>query len=147
MHLRPSCIQPTKYLNIVRLYFVCRRHNYPFLKQWCCYPNNADQPRIFRSNWFKTNKLSVNTTKTNCMIMGTETISRNVGMINKLILFIYLFILSFIYLLFFLSLLFFFLSFVFYLFFCFAPEGIVVLPYVNYGILILGQARKTYLGL
>ena len=122
------------------------------------------------SNWFKANKLSVNATKTNYMIMGTQymtsmeddgvsnvdiildntklqrvdntkflgvtidenlswknhidgitkTISRNIGMINKLKFFI--------------------------------PERILrtlyctlVLPYINYGILIWGKACKTYL--
>ena len=118
------------------------------------------------SNWFKANKLSVNATKTNYMIMGTpkmtsmieqteiildntkldrvtkpkflgviidenltwknhidgitKTISRNIGMINKLKFFV--------------------------------PERILrtlyctlVLPYINYGILIWGQACKTYL--
>ena len=122
------------------------------------------------SNWFKVNKLSVNATKTNYMIMGTQhmtsmedhsvrnvdiildktmlkrvdktkflgviidenlswknhidgitkTISRNVGMINKLKFII--------------------------------PERILrtlyctlVLPYINYGILIWGKACKTYL--
>ena len=122
------------------------------------------------SNWFKANKLSVNATKTNYMIMGTQhmtsmedhsvsnvdiildktklkrvdktkflgvtidenlswknhidgitkTISRNVGMINKLKFII--------------------------------PERILrtlyctlVLPYINYGILIWGKACKTYL--
>ena len=121
------------------------------------------------SNWFKANKLSVNATKTNYMIMGTQhmtsvedhsvsnvdiilnktklkrvdktkflgvtidenlswknhidgitkTISRNVGMINKLKFII--------------------------------PERILrtlyctlVLPYINYGILIWGKACKTY---
>ena len=117
-------------------------------------------------NWFKANKLSVNATKTNYMIMGTpkmtsmidqtdiildntklgrvtktkflvviidenltwknhiegitKTISRNIGMINKLKFFV--------------------------------PEQILrtqyctlVLPYINYGILIWGQACKTYL--
>ena len=122
------------------------------------------------SNWFKANKLSVNATKTNYMIMGTQhmtsmedqsvsnvdiildktklkrvdkmkflgvtidenlswknhidgitkTISRNIGMINKLKFII--------------------------------PERILhtlyctlVLPYINYGILIWGKACKTYL--
>ena len=118
------------------------------------------------SNWFKANKLSVNATKTNYMIMGTpkmtsmidqtdiildntkldrvtktkflgviidenltwknhidgitKTISRNIGMINKLKFFV--------------------------------PERILrtlyctlVLPYINNGILIWGQACKTYL--
>ena len=118
------------------------------------------------SNWFKANKLFVNSTKTNYMIMGTpnmismidqtdtildntkldrltktkflgviidenltwkkhidgitKTISRNKGMINKLKFFV--------------------------------PERILrtlyctlVLPYINYGILIWGQACKTYL--
>ena len=121
------------------------------------------------SNWFKANKLSVNATKTNYMIMGTQhmtsmedqsvsnvdiildktklkrvdktkflgvtidenlscknhidgitkTISRNIGMINKLKFII--------------------------------PERILhtlyctlVLPYINYGILIWGKACKTY---
>lgn len=123
------------------------------------------------NNWFKTNKLSVNASKTNYMIMGTpkmtsldqgdsqlklnvilddtdlervnrtkflgviidenltwknhiegitKTISRNIGIINKLKFFI--------------------------------PERILytlycslVLPYINYGILIWGKACKTYL--
>ena len=72
-----------KYLNIVGLYFVCRQHNYPILKQWYCKPNAIpliNKELLEVSNLFKTNKLSVYATKTNCMSMGTLKMT---SMINQ----------------------------------------------------------------
>ena len=72
-----------KYLNTVRLYVVCRRHNYPIFSsndiviakyRW------STKQILKVSNWFKANKMSINATKTNYMIIFTPKMT---SMINQ----------------------------------------------------------------